>query len=334
MKKHSARCVHPKDDPGPCTVGIDVSKRHLDVRELPSGREARFPNTREGVRAFRTWACPRVERVVYESTGSYHVLLEDMLVDRLPLSRINPQRGKCFAEALGSVAKTDRADALALAKMGRALADDLKGTPARTRQEKDLDELRSAREAVTKSLTVLKGRREHTRNRLVRREIEKDITRAMQQTERLDKELERLVTADAELTRNMALLESIPGIGRPTAIGLLVQVPELGRLSTREAGSLLGLAPVADDSGNRHGKRSIRGGRKRARTLLYMPTLAAIRWNPVMRERHLRFKQQGKPGKVAVTAAMRKMVLIANAIVREGKPWQAAHMPKPAHVAG
>ena len=162
MKKHSARCAHPKDDPGPCTVGIDVSKRHLDVRELPSGREAQFPNTREGVRAFRTWACPRVERVVYESTGSYHVLLEDMLVDRLPLSRINPQRGKRFAEALGSVAKTDRADALALAKMGRALADDLKGTPARTRQEKDLDELRKKSPCPS----------------LVRREIEKDITRA------------------------------------------------------------------------------------------------------------------------------------------------------------
>ena len=334
MKKHTPSCEHPKDGPDLCTVGIDVSKHHLDLCELPSGREARFTNTTEGVRAFGDWACPCVKRVVYESTGSYHVLLEDLLVDQLPLSRINPQRTQRFAEALGSVAKTDRADALVLAKMGRAMADDLMGTPVRTRQEKDLDELRSARDAVTKSLTVLKGRLEHARNRLVRREIEKDITRAKKQVERLDQELERLVAVDAELTQNVALLETIPGFGRSTAIGLLVQVPELGMLSTREAGSLLGLAPVADDSGNRRGKRSIRGGRKRARTLLYMPALAAIRWNPVIRERHLRFKQKGKPGKVAVTAAMRKLVVMANAIIREGKPWQADHTPMPPHATG
>ena len=214
MKKHTARCEHHKDGPDFCTVGIDVSKHHLDVCELPSGCEARFSNTKEGVRAFGAWVCPRVARVVYESTGSYHLLLEDLLVDRLPLSRINPKRGKRFAEALGSEAKTDRADALVLAKMGRAMADDLMETPVRTRREKDRDELRAARDAVNKALTVLKGRREHARNRLVRREIEKDIARAKRQIGRLDQELERLVAADAELSRKVALLETIPGIAR------------------------------------------------------------------------------------------------------------------------
>ena len=141
------------------------------------------------------------------------------------------------------------------------------------------------------------------------------------------------MATDAELSRKVTLLETIPGIARPTAIGLLVEMPELGTLSTREAGSLLGLAPLSNDSGNRRGKRSIQGGRKRARTLLYMPTLAAIRWNPVLRERHLQFKQRGKPGKVAVTAAMRKMVLIANAVIRDGKPWQLDHIPMPTHNA-
>ena len=163
MKKRTARCEHHKDGPDFCTVGIDVSKQHLDACKLPSGREARFSNTQEGVRAFGAWVCPRVARVVYESTGSYHLLLEDLLVDRLPLSRINPKRGKRFAEALGSEAKTDRADALVPAKMGRAMADDLMETPVRTRREKDLDELRAARDAVTKSLTVLKGRRQQHR---------------------------------------------------------------------------------------------------------------------------------------------------------------------------
>ena len=225
MKKHTPSCEHPKDGPDLCTVGIDVSKHHLDLCELPSGREARFTNTTEGVRAFGDWACPCVKRVVYESTGSYHVLLEDLLVDQLPLSRINPQRTQRFAEALGSVAKTDRADALVLAKMGRAMADDLMGTPVRTRQEKDLDELRSARDAVTKSLTVLKGRLEHARNRLVRREIEKDITRAKKQVERLDQELERLVAVDAELTQNVALLETIPGFAALPPSGYWCRCP-------------------------------------------------------------------------------------------------------------
>ena len=228
MKKRTARCEHHKDGLDFCTVGIDVSKQHLDVCELPSGCEARFSNTREGVRAFGAWVCPRVARVVYESTGSYHLLLEDLLADRLPLSRINPKRGKRFAEALGSEAKTDRADALVLAKMGRAMADDLMETPVRTRREKDPDELRAARDAVTKALTVLRGRREHARNRLVRHEIEKDIARAKRQIGRLDQELERLVAADAELSRKVALLETIPGIARTSAIGLLVETPELG----------------------------------------------------------------------------------------------------------
>ena len=105
MKKHTAKCEHHKDGLDFCTVGIDVSKHHLDACELPSGREARFPNTKEGVRAFGAWACSRVARVVYESTGSYHLLLEELLVERLPLSRINPKRGKRFAEALGSEAR-------------------------------------------------------------------------------------------------------------------------------------------------------------------------------------------------------------------------------------
>ena len=199
MKKHTAKCEHQKDGLDFYTVGIDVSKQHLDACELPSGREARFPNTKEGVRAFSAWVCPRVARVVYESTGSYHLLLEELLADRLPLSRINPKRGKRFAEALGSEAKTDRADALVLAKMGRAMADDLMETLMRTQREKDLDELRTGRDAVTKSLTVLKGRREHTRNRLVRHEIEKDIAQAKRQIGRLDRELKRLVATDAEL---------------------------------------------------------------------------------------------------------------------------------------
>ena len=267
-------------------VGVDVSKKHLDAHELPGGRSARFPNTREGIRELGAWVGPGARWVVYESTGSHHLAMERALAARLPLSRVNPSHAKHFAKALGTGAKTDRADARVLAKMGRALPEDLRRVPPPSPTRSALDDPRAARDALTRDVQRLKGQMEHARNPLVCRQLKARLAMVKRHTQAVDRELNRLVARDGELSHRVELLKTMPGVADVTSVGLAVDVPELGTLSVRTAGSLAGLAPVANDSGSRRGKRRIQGGRASVRTLLYMSAMNAVQNNPVMRERH------------------------------------------------
>ena len=271
-------------------VGVDVSKKHLDAHELPGGRSARFPNTREGIRELGAWVRPGVRWVVYESTGSYHLAMERALAARLPLSRVNPSHAKHFAKALGTGAKTDRADARVLAKMGRALPEDLRRVPPPSPTRSALDDLRAARDALTRDVQRLKGQMEHARNPLVCRQLKARLAMVKRHTQAVDRELNRLVARDAELSHRVELLKTMPGVADVTSVGLAVDVPELGTLSVRTAGSLAGLAPVANDSGSRRGKRRIQGGRASVRTLLYMSAMNAVQRQP----RHARAAQPEK----------------------------------------
>ena len=328
IKNNTSVCAQCADGGDFCVVGVDVSKKHLDAHELPGGRSKRFPNTRAGIRSLRAWVCPRVRWVVYESTGSYHLPMEDAMAGELPLSRQNPSRPRHFAKALGMESKTDRTDALALAKLGRTLADELERTEPRSDWEKEVSELCVARRAEVKAKSVLKCRLEHAGLALVRREIKRDIKGGERLIARYDAELERLAARDAEFSRRVELLVSINGIREPTAIVLLSEMPELGTLTSRQAASLAGLAPVANDSGERRGKRSIRGGRKRARTALYMSAMSAVRWNPSLREAHIARKARGMAAKASLIAVMRKLVVIANAVLRDGQPFRDGHVPR------
>ncbi len=169
---------------------------------------------------------------------------------------------------------------------------------------------------------------EHARNPLVCRRLKARLAMVKRHTQAVDRELNRLVARDAELSHRVELLRTMPGVADVTSVGLAVDVPELGTLSVRTAGSLAGLAPVANDSGSRRGKRRIQGGRASVRTLLYMSAMNAVQNNPVMRERHNRRKARGMVPKVSLTTEMRKLIVMANAIIRDDTPWSLEHVPK------
>ena len=330
MTKNTTKgCARCADAETCCIVGVDVSKRHLDAHELPSGRSRRFDNTKAGVRDLRDWVCPAVRWVAYESTGSYHLRMEDALAAGLPLSRLNPKRVRHFAKALGAEAKTDRADARVLAEMGRMMAGELTRTRPRTEAEKAISELCVARAAAAKAKAVLKCRLEHAAHPMVRDEIELDIEGRKALVERYDAELERLARSDPEFLRKARLLTSMKGVAMPTAILLLSEAPELGTLTSREAASLAGLAPVADDSGERRGKRSLRGGRKRVRTAAYMSAMSTVQRDPAAHDAHEARKARGMNKKASLLVAARKIVVTANAILRDGVPFDPGHVPAP-----
>ena len=170
-KKNTPSREHNADGHDFRVVGVDVSKEHLDAHELPGGRSARFPNTREGIRELGAWVRPGVRWVVYESTGSHHLAMERALAARLPLSRMNPNRAKHFAKVIGVGARTDRVDARVLAKLGQALPEDLRRVPPPAPATSAMDDPRAARDALTRDVQRLKGQMEHARNPLVCRQL-------------------------------------------------------------------------------------------------------------------------------------------------------------------
>ena len=310
----------------PQTAGIDIAKDRLDVCLCPDGATCHFPNDAKGHRTLIAWlAAYSIQRVVFEATGAYHRALERCLAAAgLPLAKINPRHARRFAEALGQLAKTDRLDAALLARFGALLEP-----PTRPVLSPTLDamkELLVARQALIKDRTAALNRQKVVRSPLLRRQIEQRLRQIAHQLAALEAHLLSLCQEDADLAPRLAILMSIPGIAQATAVSLLVDMPELGSLDQSQVASLAGLAPVARDSGTSHGRRTIRGGRAHVRQALYMPALVAARFNPDLKAKYQALLAAGKPPKVALTAIMRKLVILANALLRDQRNWT----PKPA----
>src|SRR5574340_130345 len=259
-------------------VGVDISKDTLDVAILPEGESFRLANDRDGHLALvRRLRKLEVARVVFEATGAYHRSFERALAEAgLPFVKVNPRRARRFAEAIGKLAKTDRCDALLLARMGAAL--ELEPCLPVSKTAQAMKELITARDALVKDRVAALNRQKVAVSPLLRRQLVQRLDQIDRQIEAIDRELTALRNADGQLRQRFAILASIPGVGAATANVLLVETPELGRLDHGQIASLAGLAPVARDSGQARGKRAIRGGRPRARRALYMPALAAIRF--------------------------------------------------------
>ena len=260
---------------GGAAVGVDVSKTHLDVWRADGGAK-RFGNDARGFEDFAAWVAPAGALVVCESTGHCHRDFEEALAGRLRLARVNAALARRFAQALGEEAKTDAADARVLAAMGRALP--LRRVEARSPALRDLDELGTARDGLVKDRVAALNRRKHVRDKLLKR-------RNRNRLAQVDRQLKAL---DARIGR---LLASIPGLGPVTVAGLVVDMPELGRLDAKAAASLAGVAPMACESGSWRGRSRIKGGRARVRRLLYMAALSAIRCNPDLAAKHRRLRQ-------------------------------------------
>jgi len=306
-------------------VGIDVAKAHVDVAVLGARlAEARFANEVEGHSALATALQPLgVELVVMEATGGYEAALACALqAAGLAVAVINPKQGRDFAKAMGRLAKTDRIDAQTLAELGMVLlgrADLARFVrPLPDAQQQALAALVTRRRQLL-TMMVSERQRLELAIAVVRPSIEAMIVAIRAQLDDVEAQMVRHVREHfAELD---TLLRSASGIGRVASATLIATLPELGRLNRREIAALVGVAPMAHDSGTTRGRRRVQGGRFEIRRVLYMATLSAARRNPAIRDFYQRLRAAGKLPKVALVACMRKLLTILNAMARSHKPW-------------
>lgn len=302
-------------------AGVDISKDVLDVAIHPGNETAQFSNDEKGLKKLTRWlADRRPARVAFEATGAYHRLFERTLAQAgLAIVKVNPKRARRFAEAVGNLAKTDRCDALMLARMGAAL--DLVPRPVITETLDEMKELVGARDALIKDRTAALTRRQTARAPLLLRQLAARLRQIDKQIAAVEKALKALLRADDNLNARFEILLSIPGVGEVTAYVLLVEISELGTLEPGQASALAGLAPFAQESGKFVGKRCIRGGRARGRQALYMAALSATKPNGPYSAKYQALIKAGKPAKVALVAVMRKLLLLANALLRDKRKW-------------
>ena len=304
----------------PGFVGIDVSKKRLDVVTLPGGEIQSFPNSPDGIGSLRdVLIVLRPELVVMEATGGYEREVAVALVlSGLPVAVVNPRQVRDFAKAIGTLAKTDNVDAGVIALFGERLRPEPRGVAPAEIQE--LDALVTRRSQLIEMITAEKNRH-GVAPRPMRAGIQAHIRWMELQLKDIELDLERIIQASPIWRSKEELFTSIPGLGSTTARTLIARLPELGIVSTKRLASLVGVAPFARDSGTFRGKRCIWGGRADVRAALYMATLSSIRWNPITKAHYDQLRARGKPFKVAMVACMRKLLGVLDAMVRHNRHW-------------
>lgn len=302
------------------TIGVDISKSHLDAFRLEDGAAQRFENSAAGFRALSKWLGKTpVARVVFEPTGPYHKAFETTIGGTFPLVKVNPLQARRFAEAHGTRAKTDAVDARMLARMGAAF--DLAPQAPGCKEAHVLRELHVARAGLIKDRTRLRNRAQTQDIAVLKRQTKARLTQVERQIAELDAEIAALIGARQATARSRDILCSMPGIGTVTAAAILILLPEIGTLERKQVASLAGLAPITRQSGGWQGKSIIGGGRKPLRDALYMPALVAMRHNPDLKAKYEDLRAAGKPAKLAIVAVMRKLIETANALVKADRPW-------------
>lgn len=302
-------------------VGLDVSKRRLDVAVRPQGRHFVTPNDERGIKQLvKRLAALKPHLIVLEASGGYEFLVIAALAEaQLPVALINPQAVRKFAGATGRLAKTDKIDAQVLAHFAEALRPEPRPLP-----DQDHQVLKAAlkrRQQVVKMMGQEENRLEKTFIAVVRRDIQEHLTWLRRRLEELNRDIDDLIRQSPLWRERDRLFQSVPGIGPVVSRVVIAQLPEVGTLPGKKAVALAGLAPYNRDSGHFRGKRMIRGGRSYLRRMLYMAAVVASRYNPVIRAFYQRLVAAGKPKKLALTACMRKLVLILNAMVKHHQPW-------------
>ena len=302
------------------TIGVDISKSHLDAFRLEDRAAQRFENSAAGFRALRKWLdTAPLARIVFEPTGPYHKAFEAALGATLPLVKVNPLQARRFAEAHGTRAKTDAVDAQMLARMGAAF--DLAPQATCSRESRILKDLHVARAGLIKDRTRLRNRAQTHDIAVLKRQTRARLAQVERQIAELDAEIAALIEAQETTARSRDILCSMPGIGAVTAATVLTLLPEIGTLERKQVASLAGLAPITRQSGQWQGKSFIGGGRKPLRDALYMPALVAMRHNPHLKAKYEALRGVGKPAKVAIVAVMRKLIEMANALVKADRTW-------------
>ena len=301
-------------------VGVDVGKDELVV--AMADNVVNYPNTAPGRRRLlKTLMQQSVRLVVLEASGGYERdLLRALWTADIPVRRVNPRQVRDFARASGRLAKTDTLDAVLLVHFGTVMELQPQSMPSQQRQE--LADLHAYRQGLVAQRVANQNRLQQAGDRRIRASLELLLAVIQEQIVVVETEMDTLIAICPELQAEMTVLQSIPGIGRTTARLLVAAVPELGQATPREIAALVGVAPMNHDSGRYRGTRRIRGGRPQVRAGLYMAAVVASKHNPVLSQFAERLRAQGKPGLVVITAVMRKLLTMANAMLRDGTPWQ------------
>lgn len=305
----------------PVHVGIDVAKAKLDVCLLPSGQTLSVSNDDPGIaQVIALLKQQPVTLVLLEATGRYERRVASELIEAgFNVAVVNPRQARDFARALGKLAKTDTIDAATLAQFAQL------GHARLCEKEPEnralLDDLVTRRRQVTQMMAMEKTRQQIPQDKQTRAMIAKVIRLLEQQREDLDRRIAGLIESNDDWKNKRDLLSSVPGIGTVTASQLVADLPELGKLNRQQIAALVGVAPVNRDSGMMRGKRCIFGGRASVRAALYMAAFCAMKFNPVIHRFAERLRAAGKPFKVVVVAAMRKLLTILNTMLKENQPW-------------
>lgn len=299
-------------------VGLDVGKDSVDYAIRPVGERGIVPRTPQGMqRLIKALAPFEVVEVVLEPTAGYERLVLDALFAAgLPLKLVPASRARSFARSLGRLAKTDAIDAAVLAHMAEVAVGDLRCWEPRSPTQETVRALVQRRDALVASIEAERNRLEAAKVPAVAGSCKRIIRLLDKEKAVIEARLAELVPQEPELARRVEVLESVKGVGRIVALTLLTEVPELGTLTRREAAALVGVAPYNNDSGRKQGKRFIRGGRSKARRVLFMATLVGLRHNPVIKAHYAHLRARGKEGKVAVVACMRKLLIHLNSLLR------------------
>lgn len=298
-------------------VGIDISKSTLDVCIQPDALFLTWPNNDKGIAALLARLCSiiSVERIILEATGGYEKRVMKALQEAdFPVCRVNALHVRNFARASGLLAKTDRIDALVLADYGKRM--ETRVSPQQSEAQEELGELVARHRQITQMMVQEKNRLEKKPERL-KELIDETLVFFTDQRSRVQQAMKDCVAREAALAKAVDVLLTMKGIGFLTACILLAGLPELGYLDKGRIAKLVGVAPINRDSGTLRGKRMIAGGRQPVRNALFIAALPAIRFDPVMKAFYHRLREKGKPGKVAVIAVMRKMIIILNARMKE-----------------
>jgi len=304
-------------------VGIDVSKATLDVMVLPEERYFQVSRDEAGVEQLLATLKPLgVTLIVLEATGGLErPVVMALAAAGLQVVTINPRQAREFARATGTLAKTDAIDAKLLARLGQVLRPQVR--PLKDAETQALQALATRRSQLVEMLAMERNRL-HSATSRVKPDIQAHIEWLSKRLKDVDDDLQRQIdTTDAFRVKD-EIIRSVPGAGRVLSTTLLASLPELGRLNRREIAALVGVAPLNCDSGTMRGKRRVWGGRAAVRTVLYMATISAIRCNPDIRAFHERLRAAGKQPKVAITACMRKLLTVLNAMVKSNSTRQSA----------
>ena len=301
-------------------VGIDVSKATLDVAVRPSDEKWSAANDEAGI-AEIVARLVKLETtlVVVEATGGLEVALVAELAAAVPVAVVNPRQVRDFAKATGQLAKTDQIDAFVLARFGEAVRPEPR--PLKDEETRYLAALVSRRRQL-QHMIVAETNRLGSATKKLQHGIQKHIDWLRRELRLLERDLDDTIKSSPVWREKEDLMRGVKGVGSVSAATMLAEVPELGTLNRKQIAALVGVAPLNRDSGTLHGRRTIWGGRATARAVLYMASLSALRTNPTFRDFYRRLLAAGKPKKVAITAVMRKLLVVLNAIIRDRRPWR------------